>query len=358
MLKFFFKGTVFTLGFILISELIFTFFLPASKQPYLKFNREFGLRNFDTSLAETGLFTFGNFSTRGGVWKINNLGWNSGIDYIPANERKKPMIAILGASYIESFHVDYDKNIRSSLQQQLNDKFDVATFAISGSPLSEMIQINRYVNKIFDPEIVVVKLSPVSISQSIQQLEPERTIAYQIVYQNGGFIERPVRPYQPSRFKRFFRFSALVSYLFYNRKIYEFLSKWRPGPKKPVEKELIDGVKRDKLLAEAAEYLIESLTRENNGKPVILLGDANREIIYSDQSGSASIEEILLLAAECKKYPNCQYLDLEPYFRKSYQENGQRFDWDHDHHWNEKGHRIAASALAELLEQNDYFRQQ
>ena len=40
-----------------------------------------------------------------------------------------------------------------------------------------------------------------------------------------------------------------------------------------------------------------------------------------------------------------QVLDLHPYFRKHFEANKQRFEFEIDPHWNEIGNQIAADAI-------------
>ena len=78
--------------------------LPASDGPYTVFDKASNILKFDGSKQSDGLGTAGNLAQRKSKWHINNMGWNCGYDYSTHNN--KPIVAVIGNSYIEGFIVD------------------------------------------------------------------------------------------------------------------------------------------------------------------------------------------------------------------------------------------------------------
>ena len=101
------------------------------------------------------------------------MGWNYPIDYYPINDKK--LIAVIGDSYIEAFQVDVDKNYPFLLREKLKNDYEVYAFGKSGAPLSQYLHISRYVNRHFDPDILIFNLVHNDFDESIQELYPGNT---------------------------------------------------------------------------------------------------------------------------------------------------------------------------------------
>ena len=199
----------------LILELFFRFVLPASSAPACFFDSQMKILKYDSSLGSKGLFTIGKSAHRGGKWRINNYGWNSDIDYLPYPKSKKPLIAIIGDSQVESLQVDIDKNFAALLRSKVDDKFSVYTSGISGAPLSHYLYMSRYVTKLFNPDVIVFNVVYNDFAESIAEIVPKPSF-WQLRYSNGLWQDTLTEAGQPSRLAKMLRRSALVRYLLIN----------------------------------------------------------------------------------------------------------------------------------------------
>src|SRR6266498_273429 len=99
--------SVFLLVF--FGEVFFTYVIRAAQQPWGYYDPTDKIARFAVEQRE-GVYTIGRFAEQRARWRINNAGWNSDIDYVSADKRSKPLIAVIGDSYIEAMHVDVKKS--------------------------------------------------------------------------------------------------------------------------------------------------------------------------------------------------------------------------------------------------------
>lgn len=144
------------IGIFMLLEVFFRLIMPACEAPFCYYDESDQILRFEKS-PQSGVHTVGPFALQRGRWHINNAGWNNEVDY-QSSGRSKPLIAIIGDSYIEAFHVDVDKNIASNLRRSLQGTFDVYSFALSGASLADYLQMSRYVRKKFKPDIIIINV--------------------------------------------------------------------------------------------------------------------------------------------------------------------------------------------------------
>lgn len=96
---------------------------------------------------------FWNFSMTN-VVKTNNYGFISNIDYDP--ESRRPLIAIIGGSYVEAAMVPWNQTGAARLQKRLGSMAHAYTFGASGSALSQYVAYSEYVRKEFAPDVLVI----------------------------------------------------------------------------------------------------------------------------------------------------------------------------------------------------------
>src|SRR5438309_72885 len=101
---------------IILLELLFRYIIPASETPYVYFDHNNQILRYDTEGKTEGIYTIGGLTQQRSRWRINNYGWNSKIDYVPYQIRQKPLIAIIGSSYVEAFQVNIEDNIAAILR--------------------------------------------------------------------------------------------------------------------------------------------------------------------------------------------------------------------------------------------------
>lgn len=92
------RVVVFALVFGVVAEVWLLTVAPACETPVPYQQQPSTIYRFDPHGPTSGLYTVSRLGLRGGEWRVNDAGWNSGVDYAPAAERGRPLIALFGDS--------------------------------------------------------------------------------------------------------------------------------------------------------------------------------------------------------------------------------------------------------------------
>jgi len=333
--------------YLVLGEVFFRFVIPAARYPWGYYDSQEQIPRFDLGQG-SGVATIGKLAQRRVRWQINNAGWNSAVDYFQRGRRTKPVIAIIGDSYIEALQVDIRDNIASVLGAKVEDQYDVYSFGRSGAPLSEYLQMSRYVVKYFDPEVIVVNVVDNDFDESLSSV---RSVPYFVTLETAGSnLEESALPAKPVSAKlttKLIFASAIFRYLWHNLSYGERWTELRPlqSKVKAVEEGESDSPHLTNEIYRAAEYVVKTMRANTMGKELIFMIDAPRRDIYA---GTVQISNVLwmnkLLRELTERY-QARFVDLTAPFWKTYQENERRFNYQHDYHWNEEGHKYAAEVL-------------
>ena len=98
--------------------------------------------------------------------------------------------------------------------------------------------------------------------------------------------------------------------------------------------------------------MFQRRAEENADRTVIIMLDGARRAIYrGDPQGSDEFTLWLhtLLRETTSRY-GYQFIDLTEPFARKFQQDGVKFEWKQDYHWNENGHAVAAEALLQALQ--------
>jgi len=314
-------------------------FLPACEQPYTVFDKASGLLKYDVNKQREGIYTDGNLAQIKADWHINNMGWNSEYDYTTDNI--KPVIAVIGSSYIEAFQVDYNKNIVANLQNKLGDKYNCYNFGYSGSKLSQYLHVSRYIRKTFKPKMLIINIVDGDIIGSISTLAQQPQNMLFFIETPSAYIEAPVTTYIPSSIKRFFRKFALVRYITLNKQ--QAFSDYKlPGDVSlaPAEANKIYSV---------TNYAFGKIRQENLDTDILIVIDAPREEIYQGNILKKSLETRNIVTSISNKY-GFQLLDLTGPMTDLYAKNQLKFNFENNYHWNEYGHKIVSAQICKKIE--------
>jgi hypothetical protein len=302
-----------------------------------------------------GVFTIGRFAQQRGRWRINNYGWNSEIDYESVRSPYKPLIAIIGDSYIEAFQVNVEDSIAATLRKLAKGEYDVYSFGVSGAPLSQYLLMSRYVNYHFKPDVIVMNVIHNDFEASIENLVKD-PYSLQLTYKNGAFSEVSPRLYEPSTVRRMLGRSAFVRYLALNlrmnfdvRTIITRLSEEKDARRFNANVDVESVQANRHIIEEATFFLVSQLKKENPNTKLVFMIDAPRNDIYS---GTVERSDVLwmhdILRSACVQY-ECRFVDLTGPFTEKFKTDHVKFNSDLDSHWNEVGHRVAAEVLYDNL---------
>src|SRR5262249_43630004 len=339
---------------IIFGELFFRFVIPAAQMPWGYYDPIDQIARFEADQG-IGLYTIGRLAQRRVRWRINNVGWNSDIDYLTKDKRSKPLIAIIGDSYIEAFQVDIKDSIVSVLRRKLGEKYDVYGFGSSGAALSQYLQMSRYVNKVFDPDIIVVNVVHNDFDESLLSVvDIPYFLSIQLVESEPQESKLPTIPIAAKRITKILFKSSTFGYIFYNLDWRLPLTRLgfvhvenRAIQKKSQTDELLFAGNKASIndIYKAVDYVIRKMKEENKKKELIFMIDAPRRDIYKGNVDSSSVlwmNKMLKTLCECY---NCRVIDLTQPFLEKFQSDHVPFNNQDDYHWNEEGHRLAAEVL-------------
>jgi hypothetical protein len=339
---------------VIAGELFFRFVIPSAQTPWGYYDPTERIARFEQGQG-SGLYTQGKFATEQGRWRINNMGWNSDIDYAPDIERHKPLIAVLGDSYVEAFQVDITASFVSLLRSKVKSTYDVYGFGKSGAPLSQYLQMSRYVRQHFKPDVFVVNVVHNDFNESLTSV---MSLPYYLglSVHDGEVRESPLAdtPITIKPTSRMLFSSAIFRYLWLNLHLGESLIEW--------------GVLRNEMRAptatanrappdpahvreeQAADYVIRKFKEENPHTELVFMIDGSRRDIYARRVDDHS--DVLwmnsLLRRLCEEH-QCRFIDLTEPFRTKFNRDGVMLSGETDYHWNKEGHRVVADVLYERL---------
>jgi len=344
---------------VIILEIFFRYGLPACQSPVSISYDENDMFMYDTTFQKEGLWVVGKFAEVQGKWKVNNYVWNSEIDYSKKKDPNKKRIAIIGGSQMEALTVDYNKSLASILRNEVGDKYEVYRFGKSRAQLGQMLHINRYVNKLFDPDIVIINYYTANALGSVMKTNriPE---FLQFDINNNKVTEVPPQKQHNSPLYdfgiRFINKSALLSYFIHNLKlrnnlvqseIYDWLTgKTEKNIKVEPKDEMPD-------ILTANKYYFEKTFELNKGKKVAILLGSRLAYVYGEMQmrtrDSLLIDQTTTLTS---KYNFDLLRQFEP-FKKDWDKNHKRFNHVVDGHWTEYGHKLAGDILIKYIRSLD-----
>ena len=342
---------------VLLLELFFRFVIPATDPPMGFFNEEERMYYFSNQ-REEGLITIGRFAQIRARWHINNDHWNYPIDYAPVNDRN--LIAVIGDSFIEAFQVDADEKYPFLLRNRLDPDFEVYAFGKSGAPLSHYLHVSRYVDRHFDPDILIFNMVHNDFEESIHELYPNKACFMQVsVDENGSLVETVPCPNfaypQYTAWKRVVYKSALFRYLDFNLNLRQIRRNIAGIDDRTFEGNIeADKVKINKnRIFEVTDYLVRTIREENSDKRIIFIIDAPKGEVYTNTLDESRVLWLNDMMKEICYTHDVEFLDITPLMVEAYRANGRKFTSEWDGHWDEYGHEFVANALFDYLENSN-----
>ena len=342
--------------FFILLEIISRFFFPGCKLPNNIYaeetinNVKYDIVKFNRDYGTTGLWTAGKFSQLRGRWHINNDGWNSPVDYSSVKKQGVTRIAVIGDSYIEAFTVDIEKSYPNLLHDSLGSKYEVYSFGVSGSALSQYLNVSRYVEKKYSPDIYIFNLIHNDFHESISgQSNYTMYLTFKI---DNDSIFTEVHPVKPKLMHNrvpawnLVRRLSLFRYFYYNLRIVEKFRSRKGGAKEVESGVIVNDVldKKDSVRA-ITGYLLKKIKEELGNKEIIFIMDAPRFNIYKNDLAHSKLIWLNSMVGEYCKELNLPFIDLTSYMAEDYKKNGKRFETDYDGHWGEYGHQFIANVL-------------
>jgi hypothetical protein len=196
-------------------EVVFRVLIPAADNPQAVQLHDYGILAYETEHVTTGRNTIGRYGRPAYRWRINNDGFNSAFDFVPAAERNRPLAIVIGNSYALGLYSDVEEHLAARLDAALEGRMDVYNLAVSGMPMSQVPLVVRYAREKYDPDLIIVQSSARSVKNSLVA-KGRNPYSHQYSVEDGEIVDHPPREFVPNSYKHLIYRSALVRYLMYN----------------------------------------------------------------------------------------------------------------------------------------------
>jgi hypothetical protein len=341
---------------LLLFELVFRFILPAANQPDYFFDEQYGILRFNTESNTEGVFSTGKLTEHCAHWRINNAGWNNPVNYTAEKPAGTTRIAIIGDSYVEALNVNQTEMFGVRLQEQLGKNFQVYTFGVSGSPFSQYLQMSRYIQKEYNPDVYVFTVIHNDFDESIAGKSIGPFYHTLRVEADSLVTEVRAQPYQASGVRRLLKRSALIRYLLFNIKINETIASFRSksGNNDTAQQfnanvNVNEVTRNQASIRKAMAYIGSTLQKELAGKKIIFIIDGSRYDIYEDKLNSCNVCYMNDLSMATAADNGFTGIDLNNVFAAEYAQKKQAFNTPEDFHWNPYGHQLVADTLTRFF---------
>lgn len=324
-----------------ILELIFRFVIPAAEKPIAYFDEEHALLRSDEKRRTTGTYTIGKYAQIRSRWRTNNYGWNSQIDYF-ANNPGKRLVCIIGDSFVRALQVDVHKNISSLLRAHLSPEYEVYSFGYDGAPLSQYLHMSRYVNRYFNPDILIFLLIHNDFDQSLADLV---SIPYFLQLRLADNEAVEIQPTGRPLYQ-FPTYSAIFRYLYSNLKLSQLYFRLIQEPENfNANVNVAARANTRTLIHGGTNYLMSRIEEENREKRVIFVMNAPVEDIHQGRLENSGVVWMNAMVRKICARHGLECIDLTEPFYENYRKEGKRFSFEVDGHWNEHGHLVASEVL-------------
>lgn len=153
MKKFILKIILYTIVIVLGLELLVRIFHFHKDRP-IRYLDEYNVEKWVPN--QNGIWVTGNRRMNVGHYKINDFGYNSIYKEFKPNPKEK-QIALVGDSFIQGFHQDYQYSIGQKLENLLNKRYKVLEFGYAGWDLADQLHMIKAYNHLFeDIEHVII----------------------------------------------------------------------------------------------------------------------------------------------------------------------------------------------------------
>lgn len=295
---------------------------------------------------------FWNFSMRN-VIHVNNYGFISDIDYAPHDRR--PLLAMIGDSFVEALAVPWAQTGAAILHQRLQARGRVYVFGKSGAPLSQYLAYAEYVKQTFHPTALIIIVVGNDFDESLIENMRFPGFHYFVADSTGNLTLKRV-DYAIGPAKAIMRRSALFMYLMVNARLPDFYQEWQSHRAQAKfvgnTSANADSIRLTKSKRVIDTFLtkLPALAGLATAK-ILFVIDGMRPQLYDDAALDAAAMSYF---ANMRRYfmqnavaQGFKVIDMQPIFLQHYQKHGRTFEFPLDNHWNALGHQLFAEAVTE-----------
>lgn len=311
---------------------------------------------------KNGEFTFSrgwDFALTNTV-RTNNYGFVNDQDY--STDDPRPLLAIVGDSYVEAAMVPYPDTLQGRLARIAPTDLRVYSFGASGSPLSQYLAYADYARQLFHPQAYTFVIIGNDFDESMSAYKMAPGFHYFFPKDNDYELKlvefRPVHKtiLHTAANRLNMGKLALVRYLRTNMPQLEFqISRLLSQNKQTYVGQTASSMSAQRqTLSKRAIDLFLARVEQACGLPrseITFIVDGIRPEVYRpsslesvDNSYWPQMRSYFMRQAKNLGY---EVVDLNPIFVSDFKKRNQRFEFPTDAHWNGNGHGVAARAMQE-----------
>lgn len=285
--------------------------------------------------------------------RYNNDGFINDQDYHLDDPR--PLIAVIGDSFIEAKMVEHAETLQGRLQAHVGEKGRVYSFSMSGAPLSQYLAWAAYARDRYNADALIINVVGNDFDESLEGYKL-RDGFHHYVAQPDGTLALRLSPYEPSLLRRVLLQSSLARYLAFHlhvrqrwQGVHDFLSALRLSSRRHATFQTANSRVDDSQRMLARFFL--DLPRLAGLPPerILFVVDGRRgDFDTPGDSRPAAVgyfeimRQSLMARARQQGYG---VVDLDPAFAVDFGKNRKPFNSPFDGHWNRDGHRVAFEAV-------------
>ncbi len=282
--------------------------------------------------------------------RMNNAGFLNDFDYKACHDEK--MLAVVGDSYVEACQVSNQNAFHGLLAEKVKGIGRVYSFGSSGSQLSTYLSYAEHAVNEYGASSLVIVIVSNDFDESLQTYKFAPGFYY--FTENENKLELIRRDYQASFMKSLARNSAFARYLFLNLKLsWQLFESIGTNDKDYVGNTLANAdIVKISDSEKAVNRFFELLPSKTGLKPreILFVVDGMRQSIYNSElrqiaknSYFSHMRQYFIKQCNTLDY---EVLDMHEIFSRDYEKTGQRYEFENDNHWNEKGHSLVAESIS------------
>jgi hypothetical protein len=287
--------------------------------------------------------------------RINNDGFVNDENY--AENDPRPLLAVVGDSYVEAAMVPNDKTFYRRQSTKLNGKGRIYSFGASGAPLSQYVIWARYAAQKYRASGLAVVVVGNDFDESLWAYNKRPGLH---VYVNGPDDRLDLRrtDYRPSPLRVLVRHSALGRYLVFHLHVVEtataIAARWGfnsaahaampPYVGNTAAEASPERVRDSQAAIDAVLGDFASIVALAPERITFLIDGAryDRDIEATERSYFGQMRSYFMREAAQRGY---EVIDLQSWF-VARSRDGARLEFPTDAHWNAIAHEVAAEGLA------------
>jgi SGNH hydrolase-like domain, acetyltransferase AlgX len=285
---------------------------------------------------------------------VNNDGFVNDQDYDAADAR--PLLAIVGDSYIEAKMVPYRETLQGRLAAEVSDNGRVYSFGASGAALSQYLVWAGYAAQKYHPQGIAITVVGNDFDESLFKYKNEPAQHYFAELPDGRLELRRV-DFRPTWLRALVRYSALARYVHHNLQGANLslqVESWLSGgPKVGFVANTSNSLDPTRVAdsRRVIPVFLDELLQRTALPPdrLMLVVDGVRPELYAgENAGTDSYFGIMRAELiDAARRRGLEVIDMQPVFAAAHRQDKKPFEFSDDGHWNSHGHAVVAQALAD-----------